>query len=81
VQLAQHACELTHYQQTTLIGTLAAAYAEAGRFDDAIATAQRAISVAQQNNEKGLVQANQNLLEIYRQHKPYHQIAPAAAGK
>ena len=31
VQLAEHACELTAYQQTVFVGTLAAAYAEAGR--------------------------------------------------
>src|SRR5208283_4014985 len=32
VRLAERACELTHYGQPVFIGTLAAAYAEAGRF-------------------------------------------------
>ena len=31
VKYAEHACELTHYGVTVLVGTLAAAYAEAGR--------------------------------------------------
>ena len=69
VQLAEHACELTHYQKTILVGTLAAAYAEAGRFDDAMATTQKAIALAQQSGEKDLLQKNQELLERYRQHQ------------
>ena len=32
VQLAEHACVLTDHKQGFLLGTLAAAYAEAGRF-------------------------------------------------
>ena len=41
VELAERACELTHYRETMMVGTLASAYAEAGRFDDAIATAKK----------------------------------------
>ena len=37
VRLATRACESTGYAKPLLIGTLAAAQAEAGRFDDAIA--------------------------------------------
>ncbi|HYA79178.1 MAG TPA: tetratricopeptide repeat protein, partial [Candidatus Nitrosopolaris sp.] len=36
VRLAEHACQLTGYKEALLIGTLAAAYAEAGRYDDAV---------------------------------------------
>ncbi len=67
--LAQRACELTEYKKTIFIGTLAAAYAEAGRFDDAVATAQRACDVAQKNGETNLLESNQKLLERYREHK------------
>jgi hypothetical protein len=70
VVLARHACELTKFEKTIFVGTLAAAYAEAGRFDDAIATTQKAIALAQQNGEKDLLQKNQELLERYRQHQP-----------
>ena len=42
VRLAERACRLTAYQQPMLIGTLAAAYAEAGRFEEATATAEKA---------------------------------------
>jgi tetratricopeptide (TPR) repeat protein len=69
VELAKRACELTHFKKTIYIGTLAAAYAEAGRFDEAMATAQMAIALAQQNGEPDLLQKNQELLERYRRHQ------------
>jgi protein O-mannosyl-transferase len=73
VALGEQACELTQYKKTIYIGTLAAAYAEAGRFDDAVATAQRAIASAQEHGEKDLAEKNQELLELYLKHRAYHQ--------
>jgi tetratricopeptide (TPR) repeat protein len=75
VQLAEHACELTHYSVTLLVGTLAAAYAEAGRFDDAIAMAEKACALASGLGEQDLLQKNQELLQLYRAHQPYHEMA------
>ena len=46
VKLAARACELDHDRQPMFIGTLAAAYAEAGRFDEAVAAAQKAHDLA-----------------------------------
>lgn len=78
VQIAGSVCNQTHYQNTRFVGTLAAAYAEAGRFDDAIATAQKAIAMAQQDGETELLQRNRELLQVYLAHKAYHEdkIAP-----
>ncbi len=73
VELAKRACEQTHYQKTVTIGTLAAAYAEAGRFDDAIATAQKACKLASESGEQELLRKNMELLELYRKHQPYHE--------
>ena len=70
VTLAQHACELTKFTKTIFLGTLAAAQAEAVKFDDAILTAQKACDLAVKNGETNLLQRNQELLELYRQHKP-----------
>ena len=78
VQIALRACELTHYQKVRPLGTLAAAYAEVGRFDDAIATAQRACDLATQNKEYELLRINQGLLELYRAHKPAYGSAAAS---
>lgn len=70
VQYAQRACELTNYRTTILVGTLAAAYAEAGRFTDAVSTAEKACQLASQANDNGLLQRNEQLLELYRAGKP-----------
>jgi tetratricopeptide (TPR) repeat protein len=73
VQLAEHACELTHDKKTVIVGTLAAAYAEAGRFDEAMATAQKACALAAESGETNLLQKNQGLLEQYRRHQPVRE--------
>ena len=69
VQLAQRACEQTHFDKTIFLGTLAAAHAETGNFGDAIAVAERACDLAAKNGETNLLQRNQELLERYRQHR------------
>jgi Flp pilus assembly protein TadD len=68
-QLALRACEQTHFEKTIFLGTLAAAQAEAGKFDDAIATAQRACDLAVKNGEADLLKRNQDLLKLYRAHQ------------
>jgi 4-amino-4-deoxy-L-arabinose transferase-like glycosyltransferase len=73
VHLAERACALTRNQSTVCIGTLAAAYAETGRFADAIATAEKAIACANLRNELRLAARNQQLLELYRAGKPFHE--------
>jgi hypothetical protein len=46
VTLAHRACELTQFKKTMFLGTLAAAQAATGKFDDAIAAAQKACALA-----------------------------------
>ena len=73
VRIARRACELTDYQQTACIGTLAAASAEAGQFDDAVTFARKAIEMAKEKGEAELFQKNQELLQLYLKHQPYHE--------
>jgi tetratricopeptide (TPR) repeat protein len=73
VRIAEHVCEVTGYQKAALIGTLAAAYAEAGRFREATEAAEKAIQVASAEGETSLVGRNKELLELYRARKPYHE--------
>ena len=78
VRLAERACELTHYGEPLFIGTLAAAYAEAGRFPEAVTTAEKAEQLATTAGSKELAEKNRQLLELYRAGKPYHE--PAQRG-
>jgi Flp pilus assembly protein TadD len=75
VALAEHACTLTQFKTTRFMGTLAAAQAEAGRFDDAIATARKACDLAAAHGETELFQRNQALLALYKKHQPWHEPA------
>ena len=73
VRLAERACELAQYQKPMFIATLAVAYAEAGRFDDAVTTAQKASDLAGQRGETNLQQQSQGLLQLFRTQTPYRQ--------
>ena len=70
VELAQRAVEFSGGQNPVFIRTLAAAYAEFGRFDDAIETARRAAEVA---NAQGIPALANNLqldVDLYRTGTP-----------
>ena len=54
VQLAQHAEQITSAQEPSVLGTLAAAYAEAGAFDKAIEAEQQATDLAKQQGKAEL---------------------------
>ncbi|HUD47611.1 MAG TPA: tetratricopeptide repeat protein [Candidatus Baltobacteraceae bacterium] len=87
VKLASRACLLTRGIQPYFVGTLAAAYAEVGHFDDAISAAQKAHDIAageaaaaekaSQTSEARTLQSlaarDLQLLEIYRSHQPFHE--------
>ena len=75
VRLATRACELTGYAQPLLIGTLAAAQAEAGDFPAAIATAERAAALASALHLDQVAAKNRELLQLYRQGQPFHEKA------
>ncbi len=77
VRHAEKACRLTRYCVARLVGTLAAAYAEAGRFPEAIATAEKAIARASASGDQALRERNQELLELYRKGQPYREPASA----
>jgi Flp pilus assembly protein TadD len=73
VRLAERACELTQHEQAVFIGTLAAAYAEAGRYDDAVNTAQKARDVALAHQQKEVAGNNERLMEIYKSGRAFHE--------
>lgn len=75
VTLAEKVCRLTNYKLPLFVGTLAAAYAEAGRYDDAAKMAEQAIALATAQNKKLLVDKNRELLELYQSQKAYHEPA------
>jgi tetratricopeptide (TPR) repeat protein len=71
VQLAERACTLTNYQDPNYVDTLAAAYAEAGRFADAVRTAQRALKLAGESPQ--LTAQLKRRLALYEGRQPYRE--------
>ena len=72
VRLATRACEITGYGKPIFIGTLAAAQAEAGDFQSATATAERAAALADRLRLNEIAARNRELIELYRQGKAAH---------
>ena len=75
VTLAERACKLTNNRVAAYLDTLAAAYAAAGRFNDAITTAQKAIELAKSARQPQLVKQIELHLELYRAGRPYREPA------
>jgi Flp pilus assembly protein TadD len=66
VRLSERACQLTGYNEAVLIGTLAVAYAEAGRLNDAVAAGQKARAVALAH---GQMEVAKNIEQWLEQHQ------------
>ena len=77
LQLAQRACELTNYQSPNMLNALAAAYAAADNFSDAVKTAEKALNLARLAGANELVSKIQSCLELYRQQQPYYSTTPS----
>jgi tetratricopeptide (TPR) repeat protein len=74
IRIADHACELVIRDDPALpvlMGTLAAAYASAGRFGEAIDTANRAVNLADAANQPQVKKIIQYHLSFYTHGKPY----------
>lgn len=75
VRFAEQACRLTDFKQAGLVGTLAAAYAEAGRFTEAVTTATKAAELAAAAGNPQFAAQNRQLLELYRTGRPHRETA------
>ena len=73
VQLAEKACSLTQRREARFLGTLDAAYAAAGKYDDAVKTAKETMEVAAKANQQQVISAAKERLALYRQSLPYRQ--------
>jgi tetratricopeptide (TPR) repeat protein len=70
---ALRAAELTAQADASVLDTVAAAFAEAGRFPEAVETAERALVLAGVEHNPTLVKELTARLTLYRENKPFHQ--------
>jgi len=72
VELARQANDLTGGENPIILHTLAAAYAEAGRFSEAVETAQRALHLAGAQSNTTLAGQLQYEMKLYQAGSPFH---------
>jgi len=73
VNLAEKLCKLQNYTQPLSLDALAAAYAEAGRFKEAVLTAQKGLELALKMGPKELALGLEKRLNLYHTGRPYRQ--------
>ena len=76
VELAQRAEQLSVVKDPAVLDTLAAAYASAGRFDDAIRTAEQAADLSRRRGGDALANEIEQRLARYRTRRPYVEDRP-----
>ena len=81
IQLAERVCELTDRRDAACLDTLAMAYSEAGRFEEAVEAAEEAIAVALTENGMDLAAEIEERLVFYRKGRPYHDIREQPSGR
>jgi tetratricopeptide (TPR) repeat protein len=70
VQMAERANQLTGYRQPEMLDTLAAAYAEAGHFPEAIQTSQKALDLAYSADMSELAKEIESRMRLYQAGRP-----------
>ena len=75
IRLAEKACDLTAYTNPNLLDTLAQAYAAAGRFAEAVDTAEKAIELALSLGQKKTEASMREKLKKYKTNlQTYHKL-------
>jgi len=73
VRLSEEACRLTNNSDVQPLTALAAAYAEAGKFDVAVRTAEQALQVAKSKGQNAMLPAIEMLRDLYRKQQPFRE--------
>ena len=76
VEYAEKANRLSGGERAGILGTLAAAYAEAGRFPDAVNAGEHALRLATDAHNADLVDFLNTELQFFRKGVPFHQSSP-----
>ena len=73
IEFAERACEMTGNKDAGMLDTLAAAYAAAGKFPEAVSTAEKAVSIAKDAGREETAEAIGKRVELYKAGQRYVQ--------
>ncbi|MCE5268752.1 MAG: tetratricopeptide repeat protein [Planctomycetaceae bacterium] len=79
VALARRAEQLAGGDSAEVLDTLAAAYAEAGQFRNALVTARKALELATKQDKKALADSLKGRISVYETNRAYHREAQPSA--
>jgi tetratricopeptide (TPR) repeat protein len=71
VRLAERACQISGRKQSGPLDTLAAAYANAGRFEEAVKTGEEAFSIAKAAGENDFADSIRARIALYKTGSPF----------
>ena len=71
VRLAEQACRISGWKQSRLLDTLAAAYANAGRFEEAVKADEEALSIAKVAGENNFADSIRARIDLYKKGSPF----------
>jgi protein O-mannosyl-transferase len=80
IRLAEQACQATGYKECPYLDTLAAAYAEVGRFEEAATVARKAIAAATAAHLPDVATEISRRLRLYEKRQPF-RMQPGGKGE
>ncbi len=80
MSLASRAVALSKGEVNAL-DTLAAAYAEAGQFSEAVQTAQKALELATEQKKKSLAESLKAKISLYEAGTPFRELRQTSPGE
>ena len=79
VELAQHALQLSDGRNARIWRLVAAAYAEAGQFGDAVQAAQNGLALAQAAGDSTLAQTLEMNIKLFQENTPLRDVGRTAS--
>jgi tetratricopeptide (TPR) repeat protein len=73
IEHARRADQLCGGKRADVLDTLAAAYAEAGRFAEALSTARKALDLATRQKDRAMADLLRTRIALYEVGKPFHE--------
>jgi tetratricopeptide (TPR) repeat protein len=81
VRIAEALCESSGHSNPAILDTLAVSYAAAGRFDDAVRTADQAVALARSRRDPALLQQLETRRELFERGESVIESAPGREQK